>query len=95
MRPFQRRPLIATLPPLPTPVVARDRVIPVGPSFADVLPDSADDLLAASETEGRIARTTARLLLLADELEARHVRYTWTERLAEELRNIAHDTASG
>lgn len=53
-----------------------------------------DDRLADSELHGRVARTTERLERLAAELEARHVRYAWTEQLAADLRAIAHDTST-
>jgi hypothetical protein len=55
-----------------------------------------DTALALSELQGQLARTQAGCLRLAQQLEARYVRYAWTEQLAGELRAIAHDTpASG
>lgn len=54
--------------------------------------DGADTRIALSEATGRITRTAQRLERLAAELDARHVRYAWTEQLAADLRAIAHDT---
>lgn len=70
-----------------------DGVVPVPVPCNDwpVCADT-DGELAFSELEGRLARTTARLEQLATELEARHVRYAWTEQLAADLRAIAHGT---
>lgn len=51
-----------------------------------------DTALALSELQGQLARTQSACLRLAQQLEARYVRYSWTEQLAQELRAIAHDT---
>lgn len=51
-----------------------------------------DDQLAYSELQGQLARTQSACLRLAQQLEARYVRYAWTEQLARELRAIAHGT---
>jgi hypothetical protein len=67
---------------------------PIGRPVDDVRVELLDARLALSEANGRITRTTARLQLVVAELEARHVRYAWTEGLAAELRNIAHDTTA-
>lgn len=55
-------------------------------------PDDADGALALSELQGQLARTQSACLRLAQQLEARYVRYAWTEQLAADLRAIAHDT---
>jgi hypothetical protein len=51
-----------------------------------------DEQLAASELQGQLARLQSRVLAMAQQLEARYQRYTWTEQLAQDLRAIAHDT---
>ncbi|MEY9876621.1 hypothetical protein ABH931_006131 [Streptacidiphilus sp. MAP12-33] len=70
--------------PAPRPVPA--------PPLTRLVDRHADDLLALSELQGRMARMTDRLERVAESLEARHVRYGWTVRLREELLAIAHDT---
>lgn len=84
--------LFQTRRPQPAPVVRR--VTPARPPLAALIDRHADDLVARSELEGRLARTVQRLERLAAELEARHQRYVWTEQLAAELRAIARDTAA-
>lgn len=54
--------------------------------------DDGDTALAVSELQGQLARTQAAILHEAQKLEARYVRYAWTEQLAADLRAIAHDT---
>lgn len=54
--------------------------------------DDGDTALALSELQGQLARTQAGCLRLAQQLEARYQRYSWTEQLAQDLRAIAHDT---
>lgn len=78
-----------------TPGFAPDgRPTPCVPVSCDDCPTCAppDDALAVSELQGQLARTQAACLRLAQQLEARYVRYAWTEQLAADLRAIAHDT---
>lgn len=56
--------------------------------------DDGDTKLALSELQGQLARTQAAILLEAQKLEARYLRYSWTEQLAADLRAIARDTPS-
>jgi hypothetical protein len=96
---FRRRallaaPLAAVGPSTPAP---RPRMTHAATEACYTIPphDDGDTVLALSELQGQLARTQAACLRLAQELEARYVRYAWTEQLARELRAIAHDTPMG